>query len=130
MRNLPEIHTEVVMRERLEGTYQENAYAHIESIRSAIDLVPISYRDSAVVEINSWRDHDGFEQHVITVSYDRPATEDEINQQIAAEHARIAKEIEWFQRRGNELLREAAVYGYQVPDWPFKPEMSASSEEG
>lgn len=130
MGNFLRIITEVVMREHLEGTYQENAYAHIESIRSAIDLVPISYRDSAVVEINSWHDHDGFAQHVITVCYDRPPTKDEINQQIATEHARIAKEIEWFQRRGMDLLREAAVYGYQVPDWPFKPEMPASSEEG
>ncbi len=81
-------------------------------------------------EIRTWLDRDGLEEHAMTVSYERPPTTAEIKQQIEDDRKRISEEIEWFQDRGRELMREAAACGYQIPEekWPFKAELPAPLE--
>lgn len=122
------IHTDVVKRERLGSEYRENAYAHIENVRAALDQIPDEFRMSAVFEIRTWLDRDGLEEHSMTVSYERPPTKDEIKQQIAESRKSVADEIEWFHQRAKCLLREAAECGFEIPEekWPFKAERPAS----
>lgn len=124
-------HTEVVKRERLGSEYRENAYAHIESVRAALDAIPEPYRMSAVFEIRTWLDRDGIEEHAMTVSYERPPTKPEINEQVEESRKRVAEEIDWFHERAKDILREAAECGYTVPDekWPFKAEQPAALDE-
>ena len=126
----PRIHTDVAKRDRLGSEYRENAYAHIESVREALDRIPEEFRMSAMFEIRTWLDRDGLEEHAMTVSYERPPTTAEIKQQIEDDRKRISEEIEWFQDRGRELMREAAACGYQSPKekWPFKAELPAPLE--
>jgi hypothetical protein len=131
MKYSPRIHTDVVKRDRLGSEYRENAYAHIESVRAALDEIPEEYRMSAIFEIRTWLDRDGLEEHAMTVSYQRPPTKAEIKQQIAEDRERISNEIRWFQERGRDLLREAAECGYQIPEekWPFKVGLPAPLDE-
>lgn len=125
------IHTDVVKRERLGSEYRENAYAHIESVRAALDAVPQEYRASAIFEIRTWHDRDGCEEHSMTVSYERPPTKGEVKKQIAEARKNVAQELEWFQERGADLLREAAACGFSIPEeqWPFKASQPAPLED-
>nr|WP_250807393.1 hypothetical protein [Neorhizobium tomejilense] len=131
MKFTEELHTEVVKRERLGSEYRENAYVHLESVRTALDAIPEQYRMSAVFEIRTWLDRDGIEEHAMTVSYERPPTKSEIEAQIEESRKRVAEEINWFHKRAKEILREAAECGYSVPDekWPFKADQPAALDE-
>lgn len=124
-------HTDVVKRDRLGSEYRENALVHIENVREALDRIPEEYRMSAVFEIRTWQDRDGLEEHAMTVSYDRPPTKAEVKEQIAEDRKRIADEIKWFHKRSQELLKEAAECGYNVPDdkWPFKADQPEALDE-
>jgi hypothetical protein len=130
MKYSPRSHTDVVKRDRLGSEYRENAYAHIESVRAALERIPVEFRMSAIFEIRTWLDRDGLEEHAMTVSYERPPTAAEAKQQIEDDQKRISDEIEWFQERGRELMREAAQCGYRIPEekWPFKAELPAPLE--
>jgi hypothetical protein len=131
MKYLARIHTDVVKRDRLGSEYQENAYAHIESVRAALGKIPEEYRMSATFEIRTWLDRDGFEEHSMTVSYERPPTKDEIRQQIADSRKQVADDLKWFQERAKDFLKEAAECGFEIPEeqWPFKADIPAPLDE-
>jgi hypothetical protein len=127
----PAIHTDVVTRVRLGSEYRENAYAFIESIQTALDSIPEEFRMDAIVEVRSWEDRDGLDEHYMTVSYNRQPTKAEIAQQIADSRKRVAEEIDWLRERAKDILREAADCGYTVPDdkWPLKADQPAALDE-
>jgi hypothetical protein len=125
------IHTDVVKRDVLGSEYRENAYAHIESVRAALDRIPEEFRMDAVFEIRTWMDRDGIEEHSMTISYERPPTKSEIAQQIEDSRKNVAQELEWLNARAKDILREAAECGYAVRDdrWPFKADQPAPLDE-
>jgi hypothetical protein len=118
-------HVEVVRRDEIHSEYRENAYAHIENVRAALEKVPIEFRADAVFELNTWEDRDDLPAYSMTISYERPPTEAEIAEQMAEDRRRLAEDIEWIQRRASEILKQAQESGYTFADgdWPFKTDL-------
>lgn len=125
------IHIDVVKRDHIGSGYTENAYAHIEQVRAALDKIPEEFRTSAVFEISTWNDRDDVAEHAMRISYARPPTKEEVKQQIADARKSVADEIDWVHRRARDILREAAECGYAVPDakWPFKADRPAPLDD-
>ncbi len=74
----------------------------IEFLQDKLALVPDKYKDSAKLEIDSHEDYDSTTEN-ITISYTRPATQEEITKRFEQDKARRAADLAWAKRRVEEL---------------------------
>lgn len=93
-----------------------NMVSFVEKMKALLDRVPEAYRSQAEIQFKTWEDRDDFVYGRLAVSYQRPATDTEIERERQKTQEAVLRDRSWLQNRMDQLIEDAERAGMSAAD--------------